>query len=272
MVGINNWSFVRSAKKEKEKVHEELIMKYMLILFFILFQVNGFAGNNGVNGTNGVDVVGKLLGKQLSFYDITFSSLEDIKQAVRYGADVNAPDIRARISLHHAVDRKSGALEITRFFLKEGANPNFKNEFGDTALHDASYHSDPAVVEELLKYGADVNASGEQEATPLHIAEDPSVIKILLQYGADMNALSKGGNTPLHVKAEKKESSEALKVLLKHRANANARNDQGETPVDIAKKHGNVVAVNLLEEHSCRTSFKYHIRLKSHAVPVRFRN
>ena len=235
-----------------------LIVRHILFLFLILFQVDGFAGEiNGVNGTNGIDVMKKLNGRLLEH--IKFHSLEDVEQAVLSGADVNAEDIRARTPLHHAVEKESDALEVVNLLLKRGADPTRRNEFGNTPLHDAAYGSkDPEVVKTLLENGADVHSRGEQEDTPLHNADNPAVIETLVEYGADVHALSKGDYTPLHIAALRNKSPEALRALLRHGADVSARNNQDETPMDIAQKHRNVMAINILKEYSCRTSFKYH--------------
>ncbi|KAI3372219.1 hypothetical protein L3Q82_022655, partial [Scortum barcoo] len=57
-----------------------------------------------------------------------------------------------------------------------------------TALHEASAVGDEAVVEELLKAGADINARSSDGVTPLHDAVCSGhyqVVKLLLQYGSN---------------------------------------------------------------------------------------
>ena len=61
-----------------------------------------------------------------------------------------------------------------------------------TPLHYAAgYNKNPAVIETLLKAGAEVNAGGSIENTPLHSAaganKNPAVIETLIKAGAEVN-------------------------------------------------------------------------------------
>ena len=75
--------------------------------------------------------------------------------------------------------------------LKEGVNPNVRNEAGETPLHRAAIYADADVMEILLKHGADPNAKDTRGYTPLDDlatcwdVENPYAAKLLLDYGAD---------------------------------------------------------------------------------------
>ena len=64
----------------------------------------------------------------------------------------------------------------------------------------ASSNLSPAVLEVLLKAGADVNAKENKGWTPLHAAAaenpSPAVLEVLLKAGADPRAIDKDGKTP----------------------------------------------------------------------------
>ena len=69
-----------------------------------------------------------------------------------------------------------------------------------TPLHSAANNGSPAVLEVLLKAGADVHAKAENGWTPLHSAAafnpSPAVLEVLLKAGADPRAIDKDGKTP----------------------------------------------------------------------------
>ena len=74
--------------------------------------------------------------------------------------------------------------------------------FEDTSLYDAAQDGDLGAVQELLDRGYPVNAFNEVERTPLHYAvlgEHFAVVEYLLRKGANINAHDEPriGNTPL---------------------------------------------------------------------------
>ena len=60
-----------------------------------------------------------------------------------------------KISIHLAA--KNGNVEIVRKHLLRGRNPNSRNIYDQTPLSLAVVHNHLEVVQELIKYGANVN-------------------------------------------------------------------------------------------------------------------
>jgi ankyrin repeat protein len=54
-----------------------------------------------------------------------------------------------------------GRLDVVRYLLDQGADPNATEQFGDTALTEAVFNNQLATAKELLFRGAEVNAIGE---------------------------------------------------------------------------------------------------------------
>ena len=97
-------------------------------------------------------------------------------------------------------------------------------------------------VQKLLDHGADANATGTWQYTPLHYAQNEAVVKLLLDHGADANARNDGQNTPLH-----DAPNEAIaKLLLDRGADVNSRDKWQNTPLHLAT---NEAIVKLLLGH-----------------------
>ncbi len=92
---------------------------------------------------------------------------------------------------------QSASAEQVAACLRSGADPDAADNLGPTPLHRASLHAtDPAVVAALVEFGADLNARDGDAATPLHHAwgnSNPEVVRELLRLGADPAARDKFG-------------------------------------------------------------------------------
>ena len=67
-------------------------------------------------------------------------------------------------------------------------------------MHDAAYNGHEAVVQMLLKAGADVKAVTKDGRTPLHEAAyngHEAVVQMLLKAVADVKAVDKDGKRPV---------------------------------------------------------------------------
>jgi len=82
------------------------------------------------------------------------------------GAKINS---RSNGSLPLFIAAGEGRSDVVRYLLAEGAAVNAREQFGDTALTEATYYGHVALVKELLAHGADINAIGN-DGTALDIA------------------------------------------------------------------------------------------------------
>ncbi|KAK3165436.1 hypothetical protein QOZ80_1AG0033170 [Eleusine coracana subsp. coracana] len=90
----------------------------------------------------------------------------------------------------------SGNAEGIRELLDAGADPNFRDSDGRTALHIASCEGHPEVVELLLQRGAEGAVEDQWGSTPLADAmhyQNHDVIKILEKHGSKLKI------APMHV-------------------------------------------------------------------------
>jgi ankyrin repeat protein len=91
-------------------------------------------------------------------------------------------------------------------------------------------------VERAIQDGADVNARGGHDATPLHFAvrdnDDPYVVSVLIENGADVNAIDSDGYTPLMTAVWFSQAMHIV-LLLDGGADIGFANNAGRTVVDM---------------------------------------
>jgi ankyrin repeat protein len=90
-------------------------------------------------------------------------------------------------------DRSIATIQL---LLDLGANINDANEFGETALHGATYHSAQKVIQFLVEHGANINATNWADQTPLRLAEGHFYSGTFLRYPETAALLRKLGADP----------------------------------------------------------------------------
>jgi len=176
--------------------------------------------------------------------------------------------------LHKAISRLD--LVALRKLLKQKANPNEKDNYGNTPLASALsiiiHEPKPrppevirrereketrfkiSAVEELLKYGADPNLRGIHGDTALiRVAwggyggrYTVQIFTLLIAYKADVNLRNEQGFTALMYTAHNG-NLEAVKLLLKHHADATLTNSEGKTALQMAQLYNHTEIVRILQ-------------------------
>jgi ankyrin repeat protein len=170
--------------------------------------------------------------------------LQEVRDFLANGADVNAKDVSGLTPLHFSANKETAELLIAN-----GADVNAKDDDGVTPLHWAETKE---IVELLIAGGADVNARGWRNATPLHSAVyggHKEIVEQLIIEGADMNAKDDDGVTPLHWAAYWGHK-EIVELLIAEGVDVNARDENGETPLD---ESNTIEITNLLRKHDGKT-------------------
>jgi len=169
-----------------------------------------------------------------------------VQVLLEYGADPNAKDGYNRTPLDVALGEQRP--KVARLLRDNGAEANEDNS-STSPLHVASANGQLADVRVLLEKGADTNAKGNGNETPLHCTSDEGVALILLHYGADPNAQNSYNRTPLHL-AMMKGCTKVAIVLLDRGASVDSRDSNERTPLYLASGMGYLDGIRLLLQHN----------------------
>uniref|UniRef100_A0A0P5I0W8 SH3 and multiple ankyrin repeat domains protein n=1 Tax=Daphnia magna TaxID=35525 RepID=A0A0P5I0W8_9CRUS len=150
-------------------------------------------------------------------------------------------------ALHRASEKSS--IEAVRTLLDLGASPNVRDAKGLTPLWTAvSAKASPMLCQALLH---DYSIHGVQDAQGWHEVHQAcrnglvQHLENLLFYGADMNAKNASGNTPLHVCAVDNQEA-CARLLLFRGADREALNYANQTPYQVAVIAGNLELASLI--------------------------
>jgi ankyrin repeat protein len=146
---------------------------------------------------------------------------------------VNARVLWGETCLHYLATE--GFADGVRFLAKHGFDVNAANEYGDRPLLDAARNAGKtpgcrAVVLALLELGANPNAPGSNDLTPLLAVVENSDIELalaLLNHGADPNQADEYWGPPLFF-AVKARHADLVALLLERGATPNYKTTFGD--------------------------------------------
>jgi hypothetical protein len=145
-----------------------------------------------------------------------WGNVERARQLISEGADVNARDSSGLPPLYLAVVR--GHQAIVDVLIRNGADVNV--DVGTTPLYAAVREGHVAVASMLIANGAEVDVQDERDMTPLHWAvakNNIALVRLLIASGADLNRRAMGGTTPLG-RAVKGGYDDIAELLKRHGA------------------------------------------------------
>ena len=111
------------------------------------------------------------------------------------------------------VEKPEPNLDLVRDLIVLGANLDWQDDYGRTALHCCGQYDHLDIAKVLIDAGADVNIQHSRGWTPLHIFtfyNHSRIARMLIDAGADMNMRNNDGKLPYELA-----KSEELKELLK---------------------------------------------------------
>ncbi len=163
--------------------------------------------------------------------------------------DDNAQYEGGQTALHIAAQHGDPALMVRLIHREvDPIDPNVEDEDQETPLFPASRNGKVEAAELLLKAGADANHRDWQKMTPLHGASEnghDDVARLLLECEADVNTKHENDWTALHL-ASRAGKGKVAEVLLDHGAKVDEKNDSEWTPLHMASQKGHLDVVKLL--------------------------
>ena len=150
------------------------------------------------------------------------------------------PDEKGDTPLFYAA--KAGHVDTISFLLNQQVSINHSNIFGKTAIFYAAENSQLEVIDLLVKNGAVLDKTDENQQGILHatlLAEQHAALVFLLEYGTiAVNLRDKFGQTPLILACDKQLSSSA-KLLISKGAEIDIADNDGWTALMYCAKRGN---------------------------------
>ncbi|KAJ0229804.1 Ankyrin repeat-containing protein [Hirschfeldia incana] len=165
----------------------------------------------------------------------------------------NTKDKAGDTPLVHAARQRQ--IEMAKYLIDHGADPNIGSELGATALHHAAGTGEIEMLKEWLSRGVPVDSQSES-GTPLIWAvghDQKDTVQVLLEHNANPNAdtgddvrpllsavaagakanVFAGGATLLHIAVDIGDL-ELINCLLKVGAHPNQKDEEGNRPLEVA--------------------------------------
>lgn len=180
-------------------------------------------------------------------------NFEIAKLLIEAGADVNKKAKGGKTALWVTCDayEPKPIDKLVELLLVNGAEPNISKKGDDGPLHYACMYGKNKAAIMLIEHGADVNAKGGYNRTPLIYTatngKSPELVKVLLENGADIHATNEAGeNAFFEMITQGNTNIEIAKILLKNGISVNSKSKHYGMLIHWAAFCGRTEIVKLL--------------------------
>ena len=176
------------------------------------------------------------------------SDTATVELLLSYGAKVDVLDCDGNSLLCSFV--KQNNIPVAELLLKNGADPNIRDELGRTPIF---YVNDEAMLKLLLEHGAQADvAPALPDDDPLLLNIPEELIPAVVEAGADINLRDEDGRSVLYLCLKKIVADETftrINILLEQGADPNLPDNTGDTPLQLFIRYYSYRYPNPLEIH-----------------------
>ena len=162
-----------------------------------------------------------------------FENFEDYDP---YELMITPPNKKAEMIIRELEKGDKANLNLVRDLITLGANLDWQDNFGETALHWCVWYNHLEIARMLIETGADVNIQLNDGITALHccaVSNHLDIARMLIDAGADVNIQRKDGSTALH-RCAYFNRPEIARMLLDAGADKTIPNNEGKRPYELA--------------------------------------
>ena len=173
---------------------------------------------------------------------------ETLQELIKSGADVNYLNTRGRTALLLSCwYRQTDSIMV---LLEAGADPAIDDDEGFSCIHAAvDGICSKETLQLLIAHGAHIDAKRKDGTNALLRAcatGQSDTVNFLVESGADVNVNKPDGNTCLHVAVNGNCSKEVLEKMVDNGVHINGVNNEGKTALMLACQSAQAVSVGLL--------------------------
>lgn len=142
---------------------------------------NKIIGHNSIDKNSTIELMIKMIANK------NIEHIRDLLEMDKNNKNIiNLTDNDNESLLHFSIF--SDSYELSRLFLKYGADPNKRDKEGQTPIFRIAFATNDKIIGLLLEYGAVLDIQDKEGNTPLHIAvltKNYKIIRALLDYSVD---------------------------------------------------------------------------------------